>query len=443
VVTVDLLVLAVLLLDGEGLTGLPLQDLIVWTLLATTASLAPVPSGRGAWLAFDLPIVLGAGLVFGPVGAGVVGLVGAFDARELRREMSVSRAMFNRAQVSLSGIAGAATFRFLGGELDAWPDAALLGLAALGADCLVNYVLVGLSTSITYERSLVQVLGDMYVGTRTEFLLAYVLYGFLAVLVAEGYVMLGLVGLVAFAVPLLLTRKVFRHRHELEEADALLEARRDTVRKFQSTIAEERRDERMVLAGELHDEVLPPLYKVHLMGQVLKQDLNNGRLLELDDDIPELLEATQVAQSALRGIVGNLRRSSLGPGGLIPTIQAAARQLESAGSPAFTLELDDVPASREIQLVLYQVAREAMGNAAKYSKASRIAVRLSCFHGDARLVVIDDGVGFDSSLVDRDQHFGLQLVAERVEAIGGRVVVDSGIGRGTTIAAAVPLTSIR
>ena len=48
----------------------------------------------------------------------------------------------------------------------------------------------------------------------------------------------------------------------------------------------------MVVAGELHDEVLPPLFKVHLMGQVLRQDLDSGQLLNLDCDLPELLSAT-------------------------------------------------------------------------------------------------------------------------------------------------------
>ena len=53
----------------------------------------------------------------------------------------------------------------------------------------------------------------------------------------------------------------------------------------------------MALAGELHDEVLPALFKVHLMGQVLKQDLASGQLLQLEEDLPGLLDATLVAQA--------------------------------------------------------------------------------------------------------------------------------------------------
>ena len=101
----------------------------------------------------------------------------------------------------------------------------------------------------------------------------------------------------------------------------------------------------MAVAGELHDEVLPPLFKVHLMGQVLRQDLDSGRLLDLDDDVPQLITATEVAQSAIRGLLRDLRQSSIGPAGLNVTLELLARRLEAAGSPAIRLELSDVGGS--------------------------------------------------------------------------------------------------
>jgi signal transduction histidine kinase len=55
-----------------------------------------------------------------------------------------------------------------------------------------------------------------------------------------------------------------------------------------------------------------------------------------------------------------------------------------------------------------------------------------------RLVVSDDGVGFVPWEVDGTEHFGLQLISERVEAGGGRVVVESRLGEGTTVAASLP-----
>ena len=438
VVTVDLFVLIFLAGSDPLLREAGALDLGAWIGLTIVASLAPVPSGRGAWLAFDLPVVVGAGLVLGPLGAGVVGLVGACDIREVRRELSLSRAVFNRAQVSLCGVAGAWIFGVLGGELGDWPMAAFLGLLAVATDCLLNYTLVAMSSSLRLDRAFRSVLSDMYVGAKEGFLVAYVGFGFLAVLLAEAYSAIGVGGLVAFAIPLLLARQLFQHRYRLAESDGRLRQGEVMLSKAQSSISQGRRDERMILAGELHDEVLPPLFKVHLMGQVLRQDLNTGRLLDLDDDLPELLEATEVAQLVVRDLVRNLRRSSLGPRGLVPSLEMTVRQLEAAGSASIELDVPELRAPQPVQLVLYQVAKEAMVNAAKYSRASKITVRVMQEDEVVRLVVADDGVGFDPGAVDRDNHFGLQFVADRVEALGGRVIVDSRLGSGTTVSATLP-----
>jgi signal transduction histidine kinase len=97
--------------------------------------------------------------------------------------------------------------------------------------------------------------------------------------------------------------------------------------------------------------------------------------------------------------------------------------------------------SDEALLVLYQVAREALTNAAKYSKARRITVRMWEEDRTARLIVTDTGIGFETSKVDLRNHFGLQLMKERVESRGGRLVVESRLGEGTTLAAKVPLVN--
>ena len=194
----------------------------------------------------------------------------------------------------------------------------------------------------------------------------------------------------------------------------------------------------MMAAGELHDEVLPAIFKVHLMGQVLKQDLNSGNLLNLDSDLPELLSATELAQQAIRNQMANLRESSITSGGLRPALEQRAVELETAGSPRITLELVDIAISGIAENLLFLVGREAMNNAVRHSRAAQVTVCLTEENDQVRLVVADDGVGFDPRLVDRGTHFGLQLIAERVKAAGGRVIVDSRLGAGTTVTVAMP-----
>jgi signal transduction histidine kinase len=370
----------------------------------------------------------------------LVAFIGVLDVRELRREVTLSRALFNRAQVSISAMAGASVFFALGGRLGTWPWAAIAGLLALSVDSVVNYLFVGSYWAMKDERGLREVLGRMRLGPIESFLPTYLCFGFLSVFVGEAYLAWGLAGVLACIAPVTLARQAFLHRHLLERAGSEIERRNESIRRASARIAEERRDERMVIAGELHDEVLPPLFKVHLMGQVLKQDLKSGQLLALDDDLPGLLEATEVAQAAVRGMLGGLRRSPVRPAGLVTTLELLARRLESDGGPPIELDLDvdTFPASDVSEFLCYQVAREALNNVARHAQASRARVSLKSDGEVIRLLVEDDGVGFTLGSVDRDAHFGLQFLLERVETCGGMAAVDSEVGLGTRVAAVIP-----
>ena len=200
-----------------------LYVLVAWTLLVAVAGLMPVPTQRGVSLGLDLPLVLGAGLVFGPLAAGVVAFVGVLDVREIRREVTLSRALFNRAQVSLSAMAGASVFLAMGGHLGTWPWAAVAGLVALFVDSLVNYMLVGTYWAIKDDRSLPAVLQGMRLGPIDSFLPTYLCFGFLSVFVGEAYLAWGLAGILACVAPVALARQAFLHRNLLERADLDIE----------------------------------------------------------------------------------------------------------------------------------------------------------------------------------------------------------------------------
>jgi signal transduction histidine kinase len=399
----------------------------------------PVPHWDSYSLSVSLPITLAAGMLLTPSLAAMVAFVGACDLRELRAEVSVSRAFFNRSQVAASVFAASAVFHLSGVGLGRWPLVLLPTAAAVAVDFMVNTALVLFGAHLVSQLSAPEILRRVYGTQPIQVVVAYSCLGLLAVFLATAVTVSGPWGVAAFLAPLLLAREMFAGAQRLRQAARQIEMKNLALLRALDETAGERRDERLVVAGELHDEVLPPLFKVHLMGQVLRQDLNSGRLLELDDDLPELLEATEVAQSAIRSLVGSLRRSSLGPDGLNSTLRLFARQLESAGSPPIVLDLEDVGGSGTIQLLAYQVAREAMTNAAKYSKATRITVSLtSDDDGQIHLTVEDDGIGFDPGSIDGNSHFGLQLIRERAAAAAGRVFVDTLLGGGTRISAILP-----
>ena len=417
----------------------PLLPLMaIWAAVVAVADLLPVQLWGEVSFSVSLPVTLSAGMLLGPLPAALVCAAGALDPRELRREVSFAKALYNRGQVAASVWIASVVFHSFGVPVISWPLVFLPTMAALATDFTANMLFVAIPVGVRMRVSAPVVLRRVFGESPTGYITGYISLGLVAVLQATLVHVVGLWGLVASLAPLGIARQVFVQGQRLGLARSRLESKDRALLDATEHVSEERRDERMALAGGLHDEVLPPLFKVHLMGQVLRQDLISGRLLDLDEDLPALLAATEAAQSAIRSLLGQLRRSPIGTSGLSSTIRLLARQLENAGSPRFVLNLQEVGGTYLSQLLIFQVAREAMTNAARHSRAHQVSVRLWKEDGMSRLMVADDGTGFDRSGVDKTRHFGLQIMVERVEAASGRVAIDSRFGEGTTVVAAIP-----
>ena len=82
---------------------------------------------------------------------------------------------------------------------------------------------------------------------------------------------------------------------------------------------------------------------------------------------------------------------------------------------------------------MYRIAQEALNNAAKYSRARRVEVILERRADSVRLVVEDDGIGFDADGEANGGGFGLVGMRERAALVGGNLEIESARGRGTTV----------
>ena len=89
-------------------------------------------------------------------------------------------------------------------------------------------------------------------------------------------------------------------------------------------------------------------------------------------------------------------------------------------------------------LCLYRIAQEALGNAAKYSAAKKVEVRLTRADGRVRLSVSDDGVGCAPDQIGKSGGLGVINMRERVLQLTGTFEFDSAPGRGTTVRVEVP-----
>jgi signal transduction histidine kinase len=153
------------------------------------------------------------------------------------------------------------------------------------------------------------------------------------------------------------------------------------------------------------------------------------------------IEATiaQVIRS-LRTLLFELRPSVLDQQGLAAALRELGGRLVSERSVVFSLEdgmtSEPPPDSR---VVCYRIASEALSNALKHARPSRIEVSLTSEGEGTRVVIRDDGVGFDPDGVPTTPgHLGLVGMRERAELAGGRFAVTSAPGAGTTVDCWIP-----
>jgi signal transduction histidine kinase len=427
-----------LLFLRETWRTVPPGEALLWISIIAACDLLPVRLPHNLVLAMSLPIVLAASFVYPPEIAAGIAFVGSLDMREFRREISVAHGLFNRSQVAVSAATASLVFHAFRTPLSSWPQVLMVAMLALAADVLVNWTLVYIGLRTIERADVRSLLSNLSAGNPIAFFSAYIAFGLIAVLLALAVDTGGTWGLVAVGIPILLARQVFVRSIELYDTARMLADKSRVLLAITEKVADERRDERLAIAAALHDDLLPPVYKVHLLGQVIRQDLATGQLLALDDDVPDLVSATQHTADVARNLIRRLRASPIGADGLTSTLGLLARTISTESNARIHAQLVDCGGSPIVQLLAYQVAREALRNAVKYSSARNIWLQLEPGAEEVRLTIEDDGVGFEPSQVDQESHFGLQLMRERVELVGGIFRVDTAPGGGTRIVVRLP-----
>ena len=140
----------------------------------------------------------------------------------------------------------------------------------------------------------------------------------------------------------------------------------------------------------------------------------------------------------LRDLARGIYPPLLADQGLRAALQA---QAQKATTPV-SVEADSIGRyPRDIESTVYFCTLEAMNNIAKYAAASSASVSLEQTDGTLRFTVRDDGRGFDPRATGGGT--GLQGMSDRVEAVGGSLLVESAIGSGTTVIGTVPVGSVQ
>jgi signal transduction histidine kinase len=424
---------AVFFTDREHLLGA-----VFWVVVIGLVELLPVPGWRTLQVSLDFPLATAVALLYSPVVAALIVLLGSSDPREFRREIPALRAIFNRCQVSLATFAASLTFHGLGGDVRFWGKVLPAAVPAVFVDFVLNTLLVSIVTSLIHRVPISLVLRKMRIGNPAEFLVSYIGLGFVGVLLARLYDELGWWAVAGFVLPLLLARQMFFRTRALEDATKELQDREVVLRALSDRMAEERQDERQQIAAYLHDDLAQVIYRMSLHIDISERQLETGNSDEAREEIDAIRKAKERAQELIRALIRDLHRSPLGRAGLVQALFSFCNDVERDSHIRIRAELSEVDLPAPVQLLCYQVAREAVMNAVKHSGADMITLTLGEAEDGARLSIADDGAGFDVEQGSPEGHFGLTMMRERAQVAGGSFRIESTPGEGTTVIAEFP-----
>jgi len=184
-------------------------------------------------------------------------------------------------------------------------------------------------------------------------------------------------------------------------------------------------DDRRRLARELHDGLVQELVYIRSAAHGLPQE--RGGLPQ------QIIGACDAALDEARSAIEALGRSSDEPLGFV--LHRAARQVaERYDEPRIVVDLDDSVHVDQHQLhTLVRITREAVSNALRHGQARSISICLRREGTTRRLVVEDDGCGFELARLSESTGYGMTSMRERAEALPGRFRVDATPGKGSTV----------
>jgi signal transduction histidine kinase len=221
----------------------------------------------------------------------------------------------------------------------------------------------------------------------------------------------------------------------LEESLARLEIAQIEREGFLDTLLESVEEERVRIAGELHDRPIQQLTMVNY-------DLALAKLYVEEGDTAAGLQELEVVEKnlseqidGLRKLMADLRPPALDQVGLIGALQDHVADFEQRCNIACSLDARlDVRPEPNVETVLYRVAQEALANVLKHAQADHVRLSLGQIDGEIVLKIQDDGVGFSSDRMSRGRdHFGMTSMEHRVELAGGSFLLTTGPDAGTTV----------
>lgn len=214
------------------------------------------------------------------------------------------------------------------------------------------------------------------------------------------------------------------------------------LRRLANGLLRHRELERSRVATELHSGVVPLVVMSKFMIEEGMRRVMDGAHAEGIDLMNGAIGRLREVLDDVRRISTELRPSLLDDLGLLPTIEWLCRTFEQTYRTVRVerqISVTEAEVPQHLKLIIFRIIEELLANVAQHANASRVQVVLACEGSELRLLVQDDGDGFDAVLLGSGVHpvrgIGLRSIRERMETTGGRFALESMPNRGARIGA--------
>jgi len=217
----------------------------------------------------------------------------------------------------------------------------------------------------------------------------------------------------------------------------------DNVQFYLRQVLQAQEEERKRLARELHDDTSQQILLLTHGVDNLASRAERYLPQELRNDLEKLYELSQQIYQGIKHYAQALRPGILDDLGLVAAIKWLAEEIHNLSGIEIQVKADAVPPlPPETQLVLFRIVQEALNNIHRHSGASQASITVECQEAEVRVIISDNGKGFDlprqlSDFASQGK-LGLTGMAERAQLIGGEVEVSSQIEKGTKIIVKTP-----
>jgi signal transduction histidine kinase len=201
-------------------------------------------------------------------------------------------------------------------------------------------------------------------------------------------------------------------------------------------------EERQRIGMDLHDGIIQSIYAVGLTLEFAQAQVADGETAAAQEQLQKAMEALNSTIRDIRAYILDLRPRRFQGDNLIIGLELLLAEFKANTliSVGFVAQDEaDRCLTPEARLALFHIAQEALSNAVKHSRASRVDVRLT--REDSRVVmsVADNGRGFVETEVEQRMGHGLMNMRERARSLGGTFSMHAAAGGGAEVRVSVPV----